>query len=353
MQDVEWFRSRNDVQLLKTYFLDVIHTLGASFSLPAQVISTAQLFFHRFYLNHHFIHFDPRLVCGACLFLACKSEEVASSSSTACNARTIIARINEWENARMKDEVNPKLTTNTRGIVSLSPLLHSSSSSSSSPSSQPLYIYTIADLLEMEFAVLHGLDYELVVYLAHRPLKQLLKQLNQPELLFKAWGFVNDAYWTELCITEPPYIIALAAIYLAAGYVERNLREWFRTLNVEHGKIVATADRLLTFMEDYEEYGKVKTQIRLQQAIVKLNERKYTCVSKEKEAALLKGKDEMAKTKYQASAATAIKGQKGAWPSQQQPQPSAQIIASSSTITQPQNTLNADISHFPPVYTDR
>ncbi|KAG0371212.1 Cyclin- protein fam58a [Gamsiella multidivaricata] len=40
-----------------------------------------------------------------------------------------------------------------------------------------------------------------------------------------AWAFINDSLRTTLCLLYPPKIIALAALHIAAKYLDENLNE--------------------------------------------------------------------------------------------------------------------------------
>lgn len=43
--------------------------------LLCRAVSTATVYFRRFYLNNTFLEYDPCCVAPACLYLACKAEE--------------------------------------------------------------------------------------------------------------------------------------------------------------------------------------------------------------------------------------------------------------------------------------
>ncbi|KAG0302378.1 hypothetical protein BGZ98_007581 [Dissophora globulifera] len=85
-------------------------------------------------------------------------------------------------------------------------------------------IYTEEVLLEtlcFELTVDHPYPYMLQLFNNHytkdphrvRKLKQV------------AWAFINDSLRTTLCLIYPPRIIALAAMHIAAKYLEENLNE--------------------------------------------------------------------------------------------------------------------------------
>eukprot|EP01117_Protostelium_nocturnum_P006838 TRINITY_DN2452_c0_g1_i7.p1 TRINITY_DN2452_c0_g1~~TRINITY_DN2452_c0_g1_i7.p1 ORF type:complete len:140 (-),score=3.52 TRINITY_DN2452_c0_g1_i7:139-558(-) len=60
---------------------------------------------------------------------------------------------------------------------------------------------------------------------------------------------VNDSYCTELSLIFPPYIIALAAIYIASATCEIDLRLWFSEICVDMKEIWMASNELLEFYE--------------------------------------------------------------------------------------------------------
>ncbi|KAI4987960.1 hypothetical protein ZWY2020_029590 [Hordeum vulgare] len=104
-------------------------------------------------LNEHMTEYDPRLVAPACLYLASKVEE----------------------------------------------------------SSDGKYRFEIKDILEMEMKLLEELDYYLVVF---HPLLQDAGIIHLTQHTIRL-GLVNDTYKMDLILIYPPYMIALACIYIA------------------------------------------------------------------------------------------------------------------------------------------
>lgn len=292
-------------------FAAVIHELGVRLSLRQRVISTAQVLFKRFYLNASFSSFDPRLVAPTLLFVAAKVEECP------LNAKLVIAKLNKLDtpvasttsganHAHLGLSMPTALLINASAPTAAAAaasatwtaaassagavVAPSSSSSSSAAAAKPLalpYLYSVEDLLEMEFAVLSGLGYDLVVFHPYRPLMQSVEQthcsvtaaptesaaeaesacsaayaapcdadalhcvcllvharvgrfvndMNQSEVLQMSHEIVNDSYRLDLPLVYPPYLIAIAAIYVACNFQEKEYRTWFRKLNVEHEQV--------------------------------------------------------------------------------------------------------------------
>ena len=178
----------------------VIHELGVRLSLRQRVISTAQVLFKRFYLNASFSSFDPRLVAPTLLFVAAKVEECP------LNAKLVIAKLNKLDtpvssssgansahlgltmptallmNASAPTAAAAAASATWTAAASSAGAVVAPSSSSSAVTSKPPalpYLYSVEDLLEMEFAVLNGLGYDLVVFHPYRPLMQSVeKQCN-------------------------------------------------------------------------------------------------------------------------------------------------------------------------------
>jgi hypothetical protein len=60
-------------------------------------------------------------------------------------------------------------------------------------------------------------------------------QLN--ECLQMAWEIVNDSYRLDLPLIHPPYLLAIAAIYVTCNFQEKEYKAWFKNLNVEQEKV--------------------------------------------------------------------------------------------------------------------
>ena len=48
---------------------------------------------------------------------------------------------------------------------------------------------------------------------------------------------VNDSYSLDVCLLYPPFLVALAAVFLAAAYCELDVTDWFDKLNVDRGEV--------------------------------------------------------------------------------------------------------------------
>jgi hypothetical protein len=169
----------------------VLHELGLRLSLRQRAIATAQLLFLRFYVRESFVHFDPRLVAPTVLFVAAKIEECP------LNAKNVIRVMSRLDTPvplppGTQLQANMGLPLPTAGMIAASAPLsgaaaaagsHSAAASSvgvtaasaasgGRASLMPAYPYSLQQLLEMEFAVLNGINYDLVVWHPYRPLEQ-------------------------------------------------------------------------------------------------------------------------------------------------------------------------------------
>lgn len=207
----------------------MLQELGLRLGLRQRIISTAQVFFKRFYLKASFVQFDPRLVTPTVLFVAAKVEE------TPINAKNFMSRLNKLEtNLPVNNTTNANGSAGVAGVgfnggggasatlvfppawlinasaptaaaqaaaasmqatvaastaaaaAAASPAVGSPSSglsaapaAASSSLSSVLYpkvslphLFDVEDLLEMEFAVVSGLNYDFIVFHPYRPLMQ-------------------------------------------------------------------------------------------------------------------------------------------------------------------------------------
>lgn len=56
-------------------------------------------------------------------------------------------------------------------------------------------------------------------------------------LLESAWALVNDFYLTDAILNQPPAMIALCALYLAASYKSLDINAWLVTLDVDFDEV--------------------------------------------------------------------------------------------------------------------
>ena len=151
----------DDLQKVHIFYTNYIQCLGGEqLKLRQQVISTAIVYYRRFYSRNSLGDVDPLLLCPTCIHLASKVEEcgVVSTTQLLMKSRVLI---------RQKYS----------GIFKLD------------------YPYKVQQILECEFLLLEMLDCCLIVYHPYRPLTQYVTDLGQQDaLLPTAWRIVNDTY---------------------------------------------------------------------------------------------------------------------------------------------------------------
>jgi cyclin C len=225
-----------DVKLMKIQFSSYIKTIGSHAKVRQRVVATAIAYFRRIYTRKSFSEFDPRLVAPTCLYLASKAEE-----------STVQAKLLVFYIKKVRPGFTSLFTSNE----------------------DKAYRYDIKDILEMEMRLLEALDYYLVIYHPYRPLIQLLQDGNMTEMTVFTWSLVNDSYRTDLILMYPPFMIALACIYIASVLKEEDTRSWFEELRVDMNVIKNIAMEILDFYDNYRQIP----EERISAAVSKLMQR--------------------------------------------------------------------------------
>ncbi|KAG8488439.1 hypothetical protein CXB51_016471 [Gossypium anomalum] len=155
--------------------------------------------------------YDPRLIAPTCLYLASKAEE------STVQARLLVFYIK-------------KLNSDEK------------------------YRYEIKEILEMEMKILEALNYYLVVFHPYRTLAQMLQDagINDTSMTQLSWGLVNDTYKMDLILIHPPYLIALACMYIASVHREKDITTWFEELRVDMNVVKNISMEILDFYENYK-----------------------------------------------------------------------------------------------------
>jgi len=183
------FLTPEEIKKLKIHYSNTIQNLGVKLSIRQRAISTAIVYFRRFYFRNSFVDCEPRLIATTCLYLASKVEECTTQAK--------------------------KYVLKMREIDSNFP-------------------YDMNHILECEFYVLEELDFCLLVFHPYRSLQPYLADLGmEKDCMDQVWSIVNDSYRTDVSLMYPPHIIALAAIFLAGTLLGKDVRPWFAELNVE------------------------------------------------------------------------------------------------------------------------
>ncbi|KAL5200857.1 hypothetical protein ABZP36_035211 [Zizania latifolia] len=208
--DVERGITKEEFRLVKIHMSFHIWRLAQLVKVRQRVIATAVTYFRRVYTRKSMTEYDPRLVAPTCLYLASKVEE------STVQARLLVFYIKKMCGSDEK------------------------------------YRFEIKDILEMEMKLLEALDYYLVVYHPYRPLLQLLQDAGITDLTQFAWGLVNDTYKMDLILIHPPYMIALACIYIASVLKDKDTTLWFEELRVDMNVVKNISMEILDFYDTYK-----------------------------------------------------------------------------------------------------
>jgi cyclin-C len=200
--------SLDEVKRTKVIFCRVISELAVKSGLRQRVAATAIVYFKRFYVRFCLTDHDPRLIAPVALYLAAKVEEHTLP------AKVIIAH-----------------------MASIYPTLDHT------------YPYTVSHIYDYEFKLIAALDFDLIIFHPYRPMVQYCTDAQLTDLLATAWPILNDSYLADVCLHYPPYLIAIACIYLAGTLADRDMRAWVATLTVstqDLGDLVQTLASMYT-----------------------------------------------------------------------------------------------------------
>ncbi|ORZ16414.1 cyclin-like protein [Absidia repens] len=221
--------SETDYIKIKIWFCHLIQKLVKRLQLKQQVVSTAFVYFKRFYTKNSLRLTDPLLVLITCVYLAAKIEECPS------HIRTVT------------QEAKHVFQADFGGFP-----------------------YDTLKVAEFEFYLLEELDFYLIVWHPYRALTQLCQELGMKEQgLQFAWFILNDSYRTDVCLLHPPHMIALAALYLTvvlnhADFTPGSLgdrtdmRQWFADLNVQIETVVEISQEILSIYEVWADWKEEK-----------------------------------------------------------------------------------------------
>ncbi|KAE8668766.1 Cyclin-C1-1 [Hibiscus syriacus] len=224
-QDKDKGITLEEFKLIKIHMANYIMKLAQHVKVRQRVVATAVTYMRRLYTRKSMTEYDPRLVAPSCLYLASKAEE------STVQARVLVFYIR-------------KLSADEK------------------------YRCEIKDILEMEMKILEALNYYLVVFHPYRTLSPLLQDvgMNDTNMTQISWGLLNDTYKMDLILTYPPSLIALACIYIASAYREKDITTWFEELCVDMNVVKNISMEILDFYE-----SKMIADERLSTAFIKLD----------------------------------------------------------------------------------
>lgn len=189
-RDQSFFRD-DEPNSIKIIYSQAISTLAEKSKLRQRVAATAIVYFRRFFARNAVRDHDPRLIAPVALYLAAKAEEHSLP------AKIVVA---EMQSNYLGDHTFP---------------------------------YTVAHVYDYEFKMIAALEFDLIIYHPYRPMLQYCSDASMTDLLSGAWPILNDSYSTDACLRYPPYLIAIACIFMAATMQDRDLTDWLKKLNID------------------------------------------------------------------------------------------------------------------------
>ncbi|KAF7056955.1 hypothetical protein CFC21_064316 [Triticum aestivum] len=190
-----------------------IWRLAQQVKVRQRVIVTAITYFRCVCTRKSMAEYDPCLVAPACLYLASKVEES---------------------------------TVQTRHLVFYIKMMCVVTGSDDK------YRFEFKYILEMEMKLLEALNYYLVVLHPYCPLLLLLQDAGITDLTQFAWGLVNDTYKMDLILIYPPYMSALACIYIASVLKGKDTTSWFEELHVDMNILKNISMEILDLYDTYK-----------------------------------------------------------------------------------------------------
>ncbi|KAJ6234798.1 cyclin-c [Anaeramoeba flamelloides] len=204
--------SKEEMDHFYFYFNELISVVGKEINTRQKVISTAKIFFRRFYVRNTPTSYDPWIVAPTCLYLSCKTEEMRIKARILRNA--VFAFACDWP-------------------------------------------YTCKDLFNCEKYLIKSLDFSLIVFHPYRPLLHYSKEINFPtEHIEIATAVANDCYHTDLYLQFPPYLIAIACLYITCVKNRIDPLKWIADLSVSIDEVAFITSKILKFYKKSEEFSK-------------------------------------------------------------------------------------------------
>lgn len=225
---------RRHVSLASRPRVSVLNKFGQRVRLAQVIISTAVVYFKRFYLKRTFRAANPYLVALTAIFLACKVEE-----STA-RLRDLLKHMQSALRKREQLAWVQKITCET--------------------------------VLECELHLLEAMNFDMIVFHPYRQLQLYLMDAGgglEEECLQTAWSIVNDSYRLDLCLYYPPYMIALAATQMACTYHKHDPTRWLDKLTVDQRELDEIAKQILAL---YRQFADPERVVMLKAALKKLDD---------------------------------------------------------------------------------
>ena len=240
--------------------------------LPRVAVSTAMVFFHRFYAKHSFQQHDRFEVAVASIVLAAKTEESPKKLNTVlleCHKLKCRGMQQQRKGAPPPPtELDPKgeefLKMKERILLLERVILHTIGFELSIDHPYKFFVEQIKRLIRNR-----QLKYK-VAPAAGQSTSQVMSKMMQ-ELVQYSMSFANDSMHTSLCLQFSPQLIATACVYLAAQFSKVDVvkETWSKVLGDPDTEALASiciqimnliADRKSS---DTDTFKKIRAQLEL------------------------------------------------------------------------------------------
>jgi len=263
-----------------------IEEAGRVMKLPRVAVSTAEVFFHRFYAKHSFQDHDRFEVAVAAIVLAAKTEEAPKKLNTVIQEGFKL-KARGMQAGRISQQRNPDGS---------SPPPPPSASAYMDPKGEE-FLKLKERILLLERVILHTIGFELSI---DHPYKFFVEQIRRlinarrvrykktppgnfksvqeiyakmtNELVQYSMSLANDSYQTSLCLQFSPQQIATACVYLAcqlSGVEPIDGADWKTTLgNPDIDDLFSISVQILDLISekkasDTESVKKIRTALEL------------------------------------------------------------------------------------------
>ena len=225
-EDIDLLGSIRSVHAVRHYYLHFLSQLAQRCRLRQRVVATAQVFFRRFYTQSTVAQHDPALIAATALLIAAKVEECA------VNAKALVKQL------------QPAATVSTtRGSGPVGVVVGGTAVMALE------WPYSVADVIDCEFVVLHALLFDLIVFHPYRPLVHFVSFFQSHEryadLVQRSWELVNESYYSDVVLLFAPYVVATSCLYMAAHMMDVEYRGWLKSMSTPQQVILDCTHELL------------------------------------------------------------------------------------------------------------
>ncbi|TKY87017.1 hypothetical protein EX895_003694 [Sporisorium graminicola] len=234
------YATRIECAALGVFFSNLLSTMCKRLNLRQRIVATSNIFFRRFFSKNSYCALDPFLVCATCVYVAAKVEEspIHIKSAVAEATRTfqeVGFRSLPSENSSLAEmefylveemEFDMIVYHAYRSLIKLFEAYGAGRDGSSSSSSiGAVGGQTMGLGLEIEaFGVVKGLagaeeqQASLGLQSAASGGGETARLAEFDEQVLQlSWFILNDTYKTDIPLMYPPYMVALASLWLALG----------------------------------------------------------------------------------------------------------------------------------------